>query len=130
MKKLSDEKIRIIAITTLSLLMLFILLWQWGCGEVGLSLAMVLPGLTGTHLSEQPLTVAATQEYSPTLLQNEIDSRIAKIRPMATPLDQISRFKGARKSGSMIVDYYSVDTKPSEYILQESYSEPTDTSVT
>ena len=130
MKKLSDEKIRIISIATLSLLMLFLLLWQCGCSDMGLSLALVLPGLTGTHLSDQPLTVAAAQEYSPSLLQNEIDSRITKIRPMATPLDQISRFKGARKSGSMIVDYYSVDTKPSEYILQEPYSEPTDTTVT
>ena len=129
MKKLSDEKIRIISIATLSLLLLFLLLWQWGCSDMGFSVAAVLPGLMGTHLSEQPLTAATAQEYSPTLLQNEIDSRITKIRPMSTPLDQISRFKGARKSGSMIVDYYSVDTKPSEYILEATYTEPSDSAV-
>lgn len=130
MKKLSDEKIRIISIATLSLLLLFVLLCQWGCGEMGLSLAAVLPGMVGTHLSEQPLTVAAAQEYSPSLLQNEIDNRITKIRPMSTPLDQISRYKGARKSGSMIIDYYSVDTKPSEYTLEESYTEPSNAEAT
>ena len=129
MKKLSDEKIRIISIATLSLLLLFLLLWQWGCSDMDFSVAAVLPGLMGTHLSEQPLTAATAQEYSPTLLQNEIDSRITKIRPMSTPLDQISRFKGARKSGSMIVDYYSVDTKPSEYILEATYTEPSDSAV-
>ncbi|WP_222124275.1 hypothetical protein, partial [Bacillus pumilus] len=50
-------------------------------------------------------------EISPELLRNEIDSRIVKIRPSSTPLDQISRLGTARHAGSMRVEYYSVDTK-------------------
>lgn len=58
-----------------------------------------------------PLTTTAINEGSPSLLLNEIDSRVVKIRPMATPVDQISRMIGSRRASSMIVDYYSVDIK-------------------
>lgn len=66
----------------------------------------------GKHLIGQPLTLEATKLASPDLIVNEIDKRIVKIRPMATPIDQLSRWAGAKRSGSMIVDYYSVDTRP------------------
>ena len=39
------------------------------------------------------------------LLLNEIDSHIVKIRPMATPIDQISRWNDSKHCGSMVVDY-------------------------
>ncbi len=61
-----------------------------------------------------PLTTAAVREGSPSLLLNEIDSRVVKVRPMATPIDQISRMVGARPASSMIVDYYLVDAKVPE----------------
>ena len=38
---------------------------------------------------------------------------------MSTPIDQISRFAGSKHSGSMVVDYYSVDTKPTTALLSE-----------
>ncbi len=66
----------------------------------------------GSHVVDGPLTLPAAREASPDLLLNEIDSRIVKVRPMSTPVDQISRMVGARQASSMIVDYYSVDTKP------------------
>ena len=66
----------------------------------------------GKHVINEPLTVALTNVESPDLLVNEIDRRLVKIRPMATPIDQLSRWAGAKKSGSMVVDYYSVDTRP------------------
>ena len=59
-----------------------------------------------------PLTTTATKSVTRELLKNELDKRIVKIRPMSTPIDQISRMGGTRKAGSMVVDYYSVDTKP------------------
>ena len=65
----------------------------------------------GTHVNAGTLTTTVANEVSPGLLRNEVDSRVARIRPMATPVDQISRMIGARKSKSMIVDYYSVDSK-------------------
>ena len=42
----------------------------------------------------------------------DIDSRIVKIRPMSTPIDQISRYAKAQKSDSFEVKYYSVGTRP------------------
>jgi hypothetical protein len=42
----------------------------------------------------------------------DIDRRITKIRPMATPVDQISRYAKAQHSDSFEVKYYSVGTRP------------------
>lgn len=71
----------------------------------------------GTHIVDGPLTTSLTREASPTLLRNEIDAHVVKVRPSASPLDQISRMGIARRAGSMIVDYYSVDTKASATTL-------------
>lgn len=68
--------------------------------------------VTGNHVADGPLTTSAIREASSDLLTNEIDSRVMKIRPMSTPIDQISRMVGSRPASSMIVDYYSVDTRP------------------
>lgn len=99
----------------LALALSCILVWLLGHGgDDGLSLATtVLTGAAGgKHLVDGPLTTAVTDEVSPGLLRNEIDSRVVRIRPMSTPIDQISRWTGARHSGSMKVEFYSVDTKP------------------
>lgn len=68
----------------------------------------------GKHVVDGPLTVPASKEGSPDLLQNEIDRRIVKIRPSATPVDQISRMAATRRAGAMKVEYYSVDTRPTQ----------------
>ena len=51
-------------------------------------------------------------EGDPEMYQKDIDERITKIRPMATPIDQISRYATAQKSKSFEVKYYSVGTRP------------------
>lgn len=66
---------------------------------------------------ENIITTELTNQISPELLRNEIDSRVVKIRPASTPLDQISRMGTARHAGSMRVDYYSVDTKEGSTIV-------------
>lgn len=43
---------------------------------------------------------------------SDIDKRIIKIRPMATPIDQISRYAKASSCSSFEVKYYSVGTRP------------------
>ena len=48
----------------------------------------------------------------PDFYLKDIDKRITKIRPMATPVDQISRYAKAQKSDSFEVKYYSVGTRP------------------
>ena len=69
---------------------------------------------TGKHISGSPLTTTIAASQAPGLLINEIEQRVVRVRPMSTPVDQISRMIGSRKAGAMIVDYYSVDTKPTE----------------
>ncbi len=76
---------------------------------------VIATGASGaSHVLNSPVTTTISQQASADLLTNEIDSRIVKIRPMATPIDQISRMSKARHSKSMVTEYYSVDTTPSE----------------
>ncbi|MDE5689012.1 MAG: DUF5309 domain-containing protein [Paramuribaculum sp.] len=65
----------------------------------------------GNNVTDGVLTTTMAREASPSLLRNETDDRVARIRPMATPVDSISRMIGARKCHSMVVDYYTVDSK-------------------
>lgn len=126
MNKISSTKLRIYSIAALSLLLLVVLLCLSGCADASpMALAAVIPGVAGGKiLSNEVATLTNVEENSPSLLRNEIDERIVKIRPMSTPIDQISRYAGARKSGSMVVDYYSVDTKPTTTKMNSSYYEP------
>lgn len=94
-----------------------------GGGDGAVMAFAVVAGVAGkgSHVVDAPLTTKLADTVSPGLLRNEIDDRIVKIRPMSTPLDQISRYGGARLCGSMKVDYYSVDTRPSEDVVKEAY---------
>lgn len=74
---------------------------------------------TGATIEDGPITTAAVGSVSPTLLRSEIDSRIVKIRPMSTPIDQISRMVGARPAQAMKVEYYSVSTKKGDAEIVE-----------
>lgn len=65
----------------------------------------------GTYVSGVPLTTETVESAGSTLLTNAIDAAIVKVRPMATPLDQISRMGHTRPVDSMEVDYYTVDTR-------------------
>lgn len=99
-------------------LVVFLVSLSGSAGFAGAAFAMagvVIPGSSGgRHVVDGPLTTSLASEASPDLLLNEIDRRITRIRPSATPIDQISRMAGARPAGAMVVDYYSVDTKPSQ----------------
>ncbi len=74
------------------------------------------------------LTTTLAEKLAPGLLRNTIDERIVRIRPMSTPVDQISRCAGARATRSMVVEYYSVDTKATSALTTKSLSPtvPTD----
>lgn len=50
-------------------------------------------------------------EGDPNLYMSDVDQRIIKIRPMATPVDQISRFAKSSSCDSFEVKYYSVGTR-------------------
>lgn len=66
----------------------------------------------GAMVNGEPLTTSTTSALAPGLLLTEIDRRVTRIRPTATPVDQISRCGGCRHAGSMVVEYYSVGSKP------------------
>ncbi len=66
------------------------------------------------QITGEPLTLANTLETAPELLRNEVDARITKLRPMATPVDQLSRYAASRPCRSMTVDYYAVATRGTE----------------
>ena len=106
---------------------LLVLCWQvWdGLFDAGLALAAIVPGMSGGKIvSNEPLTTDIVREGSPSLLRSEVDKRIVKIRPMSTPIDQLSRWNGSRKASSMIVDYYSVDVNPTKSYMKASYVAP------
>lgn len=121
---LSTDQAALVVLMAVMMLMAWVAGWLMGHIGSGVtmvfentasSLAMaVVAGVTGagSHVEGEPLTTSLASEVSPGLLRNEIDDRIVKIHPMSTPLDQISRYGGARLCGSMKVEYYSVDTKP------------------
>lgn len=83
---------------------------------------MVNQGENGVHVSGAPLTTAVSGKVS-ALLVNEIDRRVVKIRPMATPIDQLSRHGDVRRAGSMKVDYYAVDVKPVQAKLRRVWTD-------
>jgi hypothetical protein len=65
----------------------------------------------GTHVTGAPLTTDLAQAASPSLLRNAIDRAVTKVRPMATPLDQISRMGHVRQVDALEVDYYTADIR-------------------
>ena len=91
-----------------------------------MAMALVTGVEGGKHVVNGPLTLDAVNESGNGMLLNEIDKQIVKIRPMATPIDQLSRCAGAKSSGSMIVDYYNVDTKETKCELADDYMEPSE----
>lgn len=76
----------------------------------------------GQHISGAPATTENINQAAPGLLRNSIDQRIVKIRPMSTPVDQLTRCGSSRRANSMTVEYYSVDTKSTEAELSEAVS--------
>lgn len=72
--------------------------------------------VTGTqgaqHVADGPLTTGMADAAAPGLLLSETEQRITRVKPMSTPIDQITRLAGARPAKSMEVQYYMVDTKP------------------
>ena len=105
-----------------------------GCNDdsgVTMAFATIIAGTEGgQHVVDGPLTTETVKNSSSDFRLNEIDKRIVKIRPMATPVDQLSRCAGAKRAGSMVVDYYTVDTKPTTAIMTAEYTAPSSSSVT
>lgn len=75
--------------------------------------ANLTTGIAGqtNHVSGTPLTTDLAAQASPSLLTSSIDRAVTRVRPMATPLDQISRLGHVRAADALEVDYYSADIR-------------------
>lgn len=131
MKNKILEKLRWIKsnLKLIVILMITIFLLLISCnsshGEGVLAAATLVTGVAGgKHVVDGPVTTDVAREASPDLLLNEIDKEIVKIRPMATPVDQLSRCAGSKHAGSMVVDYYNVDTKPTSTRMKAALDDP------
>ena len=131
MRKITTEEVILASLLMVSAALLAAMIAGFIDSSSTTTMAMAGLIVTGTaggkHVADAPLTTSQTRVVSPELLRSEIDDRITKIRPSATPIDQISRSGGSRRCGSMIVDYYSVDTKPTATSLKRDCpTTPTD----
>lgn len=97
-------------------MVLTVLAWITGSGGAMMAAAAPLPDAGTTRAGEGQDGIATEshgrEDGDPELYSKQIDERIVKIRPMATPVDQISRYAAAKKSKSFEVKYYSVGTRP------------------
>jgi len=67
------------------------------------------PGEGGAGISTE---TGGRANGDPDFYLNDVDKRITKIRPMSTPVDQISRYAKSSDAKSHVVKYYSVGTRP------------------
>lgn len=84
-----------------------------GGGEVGnLDPGIGVADANGGATATDGIALSSEQE-NPEFYAKAIDKRITKMRPMRTPIDQITRSaESISKVNSMIVKYYSVSTRP------------------
>lgn len=61
--------------------------------------------------------------------ENDINDKITKIRPMATPVDQISRYATTKPASSFVVEYWSIGTRPIKTTVKSRTEESTGTSM-
>lgn len=61
--------------------------------------------------------------------ENDINDKITKIRPMATPVDQISRYATTKSASSFVVEYWSIGTRPIKTTVKEDTVKSTGTSM-
>lgn len=100
--------------------------WSYICSIFLTALTFLIGATSGVCMAEAaigdlpdagkttggPATVTVGSEAVDGFYLSDIDKRITKIRPMATPIDQISRYSKSIDSQAMEIKYYSVGTKP------------------
>lgn len=110
--------------------MLMVLAFVTGAsGSVLMAAASDLPnaGLTEGSASGPNAGIATETfgraEGADNFYLSDVDQRIVKIRPMATPLDQISRYAKASSADSFEVKYYSVGTREIKCLTNDDVDE-------
>lgn len=84
-----------------------------GCGAALAMSAVAVPSEGGGKtIINAPLSTDITREESANLLERDVSTEIAKIRPNSTPLDAVTRRIKKQKSVSQVAAYYSVGVLP------------------
>lgn len=79
----------------------------------------------GRVVTREGLTTDVTRQESPDLILDTVDQRITKMRPSATPLDQIMRHATPKKAGTMKFEYYSTDIRPVKATVTVKFTQDT-----
>jgi hypothetical protein len=75
--------------------------------------------------------IEVTEESDPDFYAKAVDKRITRMRPMRTPIDQITRSaESINRVNSMIVQYYAVATRPIKATLTAQVAAMSGSSVT
>lgn len=94
--------------------------------EGGTTVVDAYAGSTATTGQE----VAENVNDDPDYYAKAVDERITRMRPMRTPIDQITRMAGSiNRVNSMVVKYYSVSTRPIKTTLTSEVAAMTGSSV-
>lgn len=75
-------------------------------------------------------STTANLDADPDFLDKEIDRKITKIRPMSTPIDQISRYAESGTTKQFSFKYFSVGTRPIKTTLKANISAGTASNTT
>ena len=97
-----------------------------GGGEVtDLNPGIAVTGANGGATATDGIQVSKDTD-NPELYAKAIDERITRMRPMRTPIDQITRSaESISKVNSMVVKYYSVSTRPIKDSVKSNTNEMT-----
>ena len=80
-------------------------------------------------MMEKPEGWKQANEKGIEFYNNDINEKIIKIRPMATPVDQISRYATTKPASSFVVEYWSIGTRPIRTTVKENTEASTGTSM-
>lgn len=90
------------------------------CGAVlAMSAAVVPNDGGGKTIVNAPLSTGITREESVNLLERDVSTDIAKVRPNSTPLDTVTRRIKKEKSVSQVTAYYSVGVMPKKSTVKK-----------
>lgn len=120
MKKIINK----ISESGLLMLLVVAVLAVLGIADAGVMAADVVTPPSGGAVQigdRQQVSRTETDEHSPNLILDEIDKKVAKIRPYDVVLDTIARnIKDTRNSSGQVVRHYTIDTIDSIATLSEA----------
>jgi len=108
---MKKQKFNFLGIILMLVCALFGILDGSSMGVMTADATVATGGQAGVIVTGAPLLTDVTRKESPDLILDTVDQRITKMRPSATPLDQILRHATSKTTKTMEFGYYSVDIR-------------------